>query len=244
LAASGVTGLVTATAVLRLVADGRVGLDASANDYLCAVRVADDGVTVRELLSHTAGVANPLPTHLFADRVPDLVALTGPVIACTGNRGVLRPSNGGCAVLGQLIADVTGLPYADAAGRLVLAPLGMSHSSFLASPPDLGPDAVTGYALTSEGTLAPVAARMCAIPAAAGLWATPADIVRLGTGWSSLLPASLAREALTPQTPAGPGAGRSGLGWIFTPRGDVVVHAGIGGGVSASLFLHVPDRRN
>jgi CubicO group peptidase (beta-lactamase class C family) len=35
-----------------------------------------------------------------------------------------RFSDGGYAALGQLIADVTGLPYADAATRLVLEPLG------------------------------------------------------------------------------------------------------------------------
>src|SRR6266702_8713463 len=55
LPATGVTALVTATAMLRLVADSRFGLDTCANDHLRAVRLADDTVTVRELLSHTAG---------------------------------------------------------------------------------------------------------------------------------------------------------------------------------------------
>ena len=40
--APGVTALVTATAVLRLVAEGRLGLDAPANDHLRTVRLADD----------------------------------------------------------------------------------------------------------------------------------------------------------------------------------------------------------
>ncbi len=35
-----------------------------------------------------------------------------------------RPGNGGCAVIGQLIADVTGSPYAGAVTRLVRAPRG------------------------------------------------------------------------------------------------------------------------
>jgi CubicO group peptidase (beta-lactamase class C family) len=50
-----VTQLFTAMAVPRLVADGRVGLDATANDYLRTVRLADDSVTVRGLLTHTGG---------------------------------------------------------------------------------------------------------------------------------------------------------------------------------------------
>jgi Beta-lactamase len=81
----GVTALVTATAVLRLVAEGRLGLDAPANDHLRAVRLADDSVTVRELLSHTGGVDNPAP--LFGDSIPDLATLMGPVIPCGGPRG-------------------------------------------------------------------------------------------------------------------------------------------------------------
>lgn len=43
-------------AVLLLAADGRLGLDDPANDQLRAVRLADDTVTVRELLTDTSGV--------------------------------------------------------------------------------------------------------------------------------------------------------------------------------------------
>jgi CubicO group peptidase (beta-lactamase class C family) len=235
--ALGIDALVTATAVLRLIADGRFGLDSPANDYLRVVRLADDTITVRELLSHTAGVLNP--AELFADTVPDLVTLAGPVIAQGDTRGVVRPSNGGYAVLGQLIADVTGSPYADAVTRLVLEPLGMDGSSFPARSADLGPDAVTGYDLTPEGTFVAVPARLCTIPAVGGLWAPAADLVRLGAGWSSLLPAALAREALTPQTAPGPGGHRVGLGWLISPRGDVAVHAGFGPGATASLLVRM-----
>jgi CubicO group peptidase (beta-lactamase class C family) len=241
--APGVTALVTATAVLRLAADGRLGLDTCANDHLRTVRLADDTITVRELLSHTAGVDSPSPARLLADSVPDLVTLTGPVIACGGPRGVPLPSNGGCAVLGQLIADVTGSPYADAVTRLVLEPLGMGGSSFPARSADLGPGTVTGYNLTPEGAFVPVPAMISTIPAAAGLWATAADLVRLGTGWSSLLPAPLADEALTAQTAPGPGGRRMGLGWLLSPRGDAAMHAGAGPGATAFLLARVRDNQ-
>jgi CubicO group peptidase (beta-lactamase class C family) len=239
--ALGIAALVTATAVLRLVADGHVGLDAPANDYLRVVRLADDTITVRELLSHTAGVGNP--AELFADAVPDLVTLAGPVIAWGGTRGVVRPSNGGYAVLGQLIAEVTGSPYPDAATSLVLEPLGMTGSWFPARSADIDSDAVTGYNLTSEGAFVPVPAMICTIPAVGGLWATAADLVRLGAGWSSLLPAALAREALTPQTAPGPGGRRVGLGWLISPRADVAMHAGFGPGATASLLIRIRDNQ-
>ena len=119
--APGVTALVTATAVLRLVAEGRFGLDSPANDHLRAVRLADDTITVRELLSHPPGSTTPAPGRCTPTRVPELAELMGPVVGCGGPRGMVQPSNGGCAVLGQLVADVTGLPYAAAATALVLA---------------------------------------------------------------------------------------------------------------------------
>ena len=54
-------------------------------------------------------------------------------------------------MLGQLIADVTGLPFAHAAEELVLEPLGMRDSQFPAKAADIAPNAVTGYTLTPDG---------------------------------------------------------------------------------------------
>jgi CubicO group peptidase (beta-lactamase class C family) len=240
--APGVTMLVTATAVLRLVAEGRIGLDRPANDQLRAVRLADDTITVRELLTNTAGVDSP--TELYADHVTELPELMGPVIGCTGPRGTFQPSNGGCAVLGQLVADVTGMPYAEAATRLVLEPLKLSDSSFPARLADIGHGAVTGYNLTFKGMFEPIPARMPALQAVAGLWSTGADLVRLGLGWSSLLPGALAHEALTQQSdPAHPGTAGGGLGWLVNPGAQAALHAGAGFEGSACLTVRTTDHR-
>jgi CubicO group peptidase (beta-lactamase class C family) len=247
--APGVAVLVATTAVLRLVAEGRVGLDRPANDYLRAVRLDDDAVTVRDLLAHTGGVDDP--AELYADAVQDLATLMGPVIGCSGPRGVVRPSNGGVAVLGQLIADVTRRPYADAVTAMVLGPLGMRDSTFPMTGAMIDPAAVTGYSLTLEGVFQPVPVRIPTIQAAGGLWSTGADLVRLGLGWSRLLPESLAHEALAPQAPQTsqaqqPGEPRgpvTGLGWLLSPRGDMAVHAGAGLDATASLAIRIRDQR-
>jgi CubicO group peptidase (beta-lactamase class C family) len=243
--APGVTALVTVTAVLRLTADNTIDLDRAANDYLTSISLADDTITVRELLSHTAGVDDP--AELNADQVPELPGFLGPVVHASGPRGTVHPSNGGLAVLGQLVADVTGLPYAAAAARLVLRPLHLDDSRFPACAADVSPDrdprAVTSYNLTLEGRFQTIPARVATLQAVGGLWSTGADLVRLGLGWSSLLPEALAHEALTPQTGPGPGGARVGLGWIIPPRGDVASHAGGNLDATAAVTTRIRDQR-
>ena len=70
-----VSTLITATAVLRLAADGRLDLDGPANDHLRTVRLADDDITVRDLLTHSDGLGH-LPES-FAETVPYWLHLPG-----------------------------------------------------------------------------------------------------------------------------------------------------------------------
>ena len=230
-----ITQVITATAALRLVAEGLLQLDAPANRYLRTVRLADGEVTVRELLSHTGGADNP--ENLFGSAITDLISLVGPVMPCSGPRGTARYSIGGYAVLGQLIADVTGASYQDTAESLVLRPLGMTDSFFPVSWPER--DAVTGYQLDDAGRFEPASAQFCVIPAVGGLWATAADLARFGAAWDSLLPADLAAEALRPQAPPGSPGPRFGLGWPLHADNSMAGLVGSAPGVAASL-LFVP----
>jgi CubicO group peptidase (beta-lactamase class C family) len=232
-----ITKLVTSTAVLRLVAGGQAGLDEPANGYLRTIRLADDAVTIRELLAHTGGVDSP--GELFASQVPSLVALTGPVAGCGGPRGAFAYSNGGYALLGQLIADVTGSPYPDAAAALVLGPLGMTSSSFPVRWPD-DDGAVTGYRVAGDGSFEPAPAEVSTLPAAGGLWSTAADLVRFGRGWAALLPGDLAREAIRPQAEQRADGPEVGLGWLLNRPKDVSGQAG-GGPAAASSLIVVPS---
>ena len=226
--AHGITKLITSTVVLRLVAEGRIALDAPANAYLRSMRLSDDEVTVREILTHTGGVVSP--TEQFAERVPERVAL-GAVV----ERGTFAPSNGGFAVLGQLIADVTGSSYPDAADALVLAPLGMRDSSFPVRWPTSG--AIHGHHLAEDGSFEPAPPLVSILPAAGGLWTTAADLVRFGNGWSTLLPAELAQDAVRPHAAQRTGGADVGLGWLCNTSAGVYGHAGAGEGVATSLIV-------
>jgi CubicO group peptidase (beta-lactamase class C family) len=247
--AYGITMAVTAVAVLCLAAAGRLRLDAPANSCLTTIKLADDAVTIRELLTHTAGVSGG-PAELTARAVPALETVTGPVFACTGRRGAFGYSPAGYAALGEIIAGGTGLAYADAVGRLVLRPLGMSQSRFPAGWPAepvpepaaaAGYPAVTGYGVAADETFTPLDRTVCVFPAAGGLWTTAADLVRFGLGWPSLLPRSLAAQALRPHAVQPVGV-HVGLGWgVNEPAGAAGI-VGEGPGAAASLLVTLDGR--
>jgi CubicO group peptidase (beta-lactamase class C family) len=198
-----VTRLITATAVLRLVADGKVSMTDPVSGHQRLSYPADRSLTVGDLLTQTGKVAA-----------------------------------NGYAALGQLIAGVTGLPYPDAAARLVLEPLGMSESSFPQSWP-AAPGAVTGYQVNRDIAFTQAPPTVCAIQADSGMWTTAADLVRFGTRWSRLLPGDLAREALRPQAATGPGGLRIGLGWPIGQHDDMAGMVGGCPGAFASLLVRV-----
>lgn len=244
-----ITMAVTAVAVLRLVAGGGLRLDDPAARHLAAVRLADESVTVRELLAHTAGVTDP-PSGLHAPAVPPMAEVTGPVLACTGRRGVPGVSLAGYAALGDLIAARAGEAYEDAVQRLVLRPLGMGGSWFPRSWPasrtpgadnPAGRPVPVGYNAEAGGTFAPQPGLVAALPAAGGLWTTAADLVRLGLGWASLLPRSLAAQALRPHA-ARPNGAHHGLGWIVNERLGLAGQGAGGPGTAASLLISLDGR--
>lgn len=237
-----VSTLITATAVLRLAADGRLDLDRPANDHLRTIRLADGDITVRDLLTRTDGLA-PLP-EAFAETVPGLAELTGPVLASSGTRGTFTGGASGYAALGALTADITGSPYPQAAARLVLDPLGMTSSSFPGRWPTTDERAVGCHMLDVDGAFVPAPAKVAAVPAALGLWTTADDLVRFALGWSTLLPAPLAEEAIRPLArPNASSQGGFGLGWQINESRGVAAASGMAQGAAASLVVKLDSGR-
>jgi CubicO group peptidase (beta-lactamase class C family) len=227
-----ITMLITSTAVLCLAAEGAVALDDPVNEHLRSLRLADDAVTVRELLSHTGGVDSPSPVR--ADSVADVAEVLGPVVGCSGPRGEFAYSYGGYAVLGQLIADLTATLFAQAATRLVLEPLGMADSWFPVQAP-VSPDVARGYRLERDGSFVPEPPPIFALQSAGGLWSTGPDLVRFGSGWRTLLPGELAEQALRPHAVQFDSTAEIGLGWLLNRPEDFAGHAGAGPGSPVSL---------
>ncbi|MCX5208819.1 beta-lactamase family protein [Kitasatospora sp. NBC_00240] len=130
-----VTKTFTATALMRLVADGRVDLDAPVRRYVPELRLADEQaaeqVTVLNLLNHTAGLDwNLIDTDQGDGSLAAFVAkLDGlAMIAPPGARASY--SQAGFNLAGRIVEKVTGLPFEQAMAALVLEPVGLSDTVF------------------------------------------------------------------------------------------------------------------
>ena len=135
-----ITKLFTATAVMQFVESGTVALDEPVSRYLPEQRLTMNGreATVRHLLSHTAGLPNPIPVswiHLVAEPGPSLDSLTTRVIR-PNQKLKFEPgakssySNLGYLLLGQLVERVSGEPYEEYIQGHVLTPLGCEATGF------------------------------------------------------------------------------------------------------------------
>lgn len=181
---------VTAWGVLTLVDAGKVDLDAPVSRYLRRWRLPstsfdNDKVTLRTLLSHTAGFTDGLGYCGFApgqSLQPLTASLTAAADACPFVDGAVkvgaapgdwRYSGGGYALMQLIIEDVTGRSFADYMTATVLRPLGMQRSTF--RPRALGATNVAEF-FDSDGTPAPHYAYTAA--AAAALYTSAADLTR------------------------------------------------------------------
>ena len=138
----------TAWGVLALAEEGQLDLDAPVSDYLSRWQLpASDfeasGVTVRRLLSHTAGLTDGLGYDGFdaaQDRQSLEASLTRAADASPGKDGRVilgsEPgsgfaySGGGYTLLQLLIQEVSGKPFPEYMNEQVFTPLGMEGTTF------------------------------------------------------------------------------------------------------------------
>jgi CubicO group peptidase (beta-lactamase class C family) len=148
--------LVTWTAVMQLVEQGKLDLDADVNSYL-DFQVPDtypQPITLRHLMTHTAGFEDLYldfvsleeskevlpPGEFLASHIPGRVFPPGEVASY---------SNYGAALAGYIVARASGQSYDQYVQEQILDPLGMTHSSALAPlHPEVMNQVSVGYQYT------------------------------------------------------------------------------------------------
>jgi CubicO group peptidase (beta-lactamase class C family) len=150
--------IATATAAMRLADEGRLDLDAPLAEYVGYLRApGDTQPTTRQLLTHTAGLPNPLPirwVHAAADAGPGPEVLLRRFV---GRRRTFRHQIGGPArytnigylAAAQVIAAAAGRPFEEYVCTAVLEPAGMTATAFAYQPQA---PAATGYLRAPRGT--------------------------------------------------------------------------------------------
>jgi CubicO group peptidase (beta-lactamase class C family) len=151
-----VSKLFTWTAVMQLVEQGKIDLDADVNRYLDFKIPARDGkpVTMRNLMQHTAGfeeqakgISSDKPgapgfEALLKQWVPHRVFAAGTTPAY---------SNYGASLAGYIVQRLSGEPFDSYIEKHIFAPLDMKLSTFRQPlPPELAPLMSKGYPRASE----------------------------------------------------------------------------------------------
>jgi CubicO group peptidase (beta-lactamase class C family) len=135
------TKLFTATALMQLRERGLVELDREVSAYLPDFMLRHPSghqITLRHLLSHSSGIANPIPiswVHLADAPAVNLDDMTQRLLA-KYHRLAFEPgsryaySNLGYLILGQVIEQTSGLQYMDYVQHHILDPLDMRRTGF------------------------------------------------------------------------------------------------------------------
>jgi len=131
-----ISKLYTWTAVMQLVEQGKIDLDADVNQYLDFKIPARDGkpITMRNIMTHTAG---------FEERLKGLIGVEAQGVAPLDQfikqyipARIFAPgetpaySNFACALAGYIVARVSGMPFDDYVDKYLFEPLKMRNSTF------------------------------------------------------------------------------------------------------------------
>ena len=254
--AASISKPVAALAALHFVERGALSLDGDVNDKLTSWKVpanaftSQKAVTVRELLSHSAGLTvHGFPGYAPGAEIPSLVAVldgakpanTEPVRVSTLPGSAWSYSGGGYTVLQQLLIDVLHKPFPRLMAETVLGPAKMRHSTYEQPlPKDRLPFAAVAHLANGK----PVEGGRHIYPemAAAGLWTTPSDLCRFAievmSAWKGrsgrIIGRDMAGEMLKVQkAPSGLGLMVSGSG-----KGLRFEHGGSNEGFTCMLVAY------
>jgi len=250
-----VSKLMTATAVLQMVEQGKLALDHDVNDYLTEFKIQEkfgQPVTLHNLLTHTAGfdnifpetteplVVSPTPLHTFLKKhQPERVIPPGEVISY---------SNYGYTLAGHLVELASGKSFDTYLEDHIFSPLGMPQTRY-GIPTQVPSTMAVGYYWKNEQHAVWKQDRVKLGPAAEVI-STGLDMGRFMRAFLNLgslegkqvLHEATIQEMLTRQFTHHPEITGWGLGFIESVHNNMRVwsHGGAGLGFGMELFL-IPE---
>ena len=249
----------TATAILLLAEEGKLGLDDSIAKYFPEAPPALKAVTIRHLLTHTSGIPDVSDgtdeTHgvkgvvdFHREYTEDELAgayLAQPLDSQPGTKW--NYCNACYDLLGFLIHRVAGKPYGDFLRERIFAPLGMTTTRVF-SYADIIPNRASGYGLV-DGAWKNAPrwwSQSILSGAAGGLWMNVLDLAKWDAAlYSERIIKRSSLEAMWTPVPLDDGSAYpGGMGWfIASAKGHrLVFHTDGGPGDSGVISRYLDDR--
>ena len=252
----------TATAIMRLVEEGRVDLNAPVRKYIPELKLKDEKVarkvTVLHLLNHTAGWQGDFfaDTGQGDDALARFVERMSELEQEAPLGSAMSYNNASLSLAGRVIEKVTGRTYENAIQEMVLDPLGLQHTFFF--PRDIMTRRfAVGHNKKEDGAIKvarPYGEARGGNPAGANIASTAADQIawarfHLGDGrapdGTQLLSKRFLKEMQRPtvDTPGSALGDQIGISWMLRAVEDValVSHGGSTFGLY-SEFVMAPER--
>jgi CubicO group peptidase (beta-lactamase class C family) len=238
----------TALAILQLVQAGKLGLDEPLRMYMPEAPPTWSGITLRQLLNHTAGLP-PVLSQLNLQQEMSDAAMRKRIFAeklLSEPGSKFSYSNLGYVLLGDLIAQVSGHSLGAYLRQHVFAPLGMQQSRLVDElalvPGRVSPYEWDGKQWKNVAWSAPVYNR----GGDGALWLTLPDVARWDGALygDALVPAPLLRQAFTPGKLNDGSLTSYGFGWSIRliNAQPVYEHSGVWQGYSAQISRYVNAR--
>ena len=242
----------TATAIMLLVADGKLRYDDSVSTLLPQLPAYARGVTVRQLLNHTGGlpdyedfVPDSQTAQVHDADVPALIARApGPRFAAGTQYGY---SNTGYVLLALVVERASGERFADFLRRRIFGPSGMSGTVALEEGRSVVPHRAYGYTVDSAGAVRRTdQSNTSATLGDGGIYSSAADLAKWDHALErhTLVSAEAQRLAWTPATLDGGQKTSYGFGWFVTNDRGVtrLIHHGESRGFTNAIVRY-PERR-
>ncbi|MBY0509248.1 MAG: beta-lactamase family protein [Rhodospirillaceae bacterium] len=246
-----ISKLFTWTAVMQLVEQGKIDLDADVNGYIDFEIPPFQGhpITMRNLMTHTPGFGDVFkggirstgdipPLGVVVKRMlPDRIYAPGSTPAY---------SNYGTALAGYVVERISGVSFDSYVERNIFQPLGMAHATFTQPlPPNLAPHMSKGYSTASKDAKP---FELVSVPPAGGASISGGDMAKFmiallndGTG---LMQPQTARQMLEPANVVLPELNRMALGF-YEQRVNGLSAIGHGGDLNnAHAYLWLLPAQN